>query len=145
MPSIEWHYSDARLIIPIAVFAASHSTNASELVRTDGLIDTGATRSGIRSDIARRLGLRSESQRRIETANGPLFAREYLVRFGLFAGDFGGGEADQNNQYPIVLDRHFFTFELAAGFTYPVLIGMDVISQCDLHVLRDGTAQIDLP
>ncbi len=145
MPSIEWRYSDARLIIPIAVFAASHAQNASELVRTDGLIDTGATRSGIRSDVARRLNLHSESQRRIETANGPIFAREYLVRFGLFAGDFTQGETDARNHYPVVLDHHFFAFELAAGFTYPVLIGMDVISQCDLHVLRDGNARIDLP
>jgi Aspartyl protease len=144
-PRVEWRHSGRSLIVPVAILPDADSPNAFDTVRTDGLVDTGATTTGIRGDIADRLGLVAQGQRRVETANGPIWAREYVVRIGLIPGDYCGANFDPDAVLPFVFERHFVVFELLRGFTYPVLVGMDVIARCDLHVLRNGTARIDLP
>jgi hypothetical protein len=142
---VEWRHSGKRLILPVAIMPRDDADNRFETFRTYGLLDTGATGTGLRPDAAEHLSLTSQGRRRIETANGILWASEYVIRVGLFSGDLGLDGAGSTDRLPYILDGHFIGFELPAGFTYPVLIGMDIISQCDLHVMRDGTARIDLP
>ena len=145
MPSVEWAHTGSRLIVPIAVFPDVNASNPFDVVRTTGLIDTGATRTALRGDVANRLGLTIQGRRRVETVNGPVWSDEFIVRLGIIAGNFRDPTFEADSVLPYVLEQHLIAFNLQPSFAYPVLIGMDVISQCDLHVLRDGTARIDLP
>lgn len=85
MPKIEWQHSRERLLLPIVVLPGYTSPNATESVRIDGLLDTGATGTGIRRDIAERLRLRPKGQRRVNTANGLINAVEYLSAWASYA------------------------------------------------------------
>jgi hypothetical protein len=44
-----------------------------------------------------------------------------------------------------VLEGGLLAFETRPDFGHDVLIGMDVIGQCDLRISKDGTARLDLP
>lgn len=131
--------------MPVAVFAASNADSPFDNVRTTGLLDTGATATGIRADIADRLSLRAKGQRRVETANGQIWANEYFFRIGFILGDYRDPGFDADSVHPYVLEADVVGFELQRGFAYPLLIGMDVIGRCDLGVLHDGNAQLVLP
>lgn len=145
MPSVDWRHSRKRLILPIAIFAPLAAPNPNLCMRTIGLLDTGATGTGIRADIVDELGLERKGQRRVTTANGLLMAAEVMVRIGFIAGDHTDPDYVADQQQPYVLERSTVAFELAAGFDYPLLIGMDVLGQCDLSIRRDGSATLVLP
>ncbi len=108
------------------------------------LLDTGATGTGVRADIVEALGLPPKGQRRVGTANGMIWATELPFRIGFVTGDHRIAPFDPETQQPYVLDRHVSGFELQRGFDYAVLVGMDVLGQCDLHILRDGTAELTI-
>lgn len=78
MPSIEWQHRNNRLCLRIAVLAGFTSPNPTEIIPVEGLIDTGATGTGINIDIdiARRLGLRAKGRQHVDTANGTIMANE---------------------------------------------------------------------
>jgi Aspartyl protease len=140
MPHIRWRHNSARLILPAVVLPPHYAGNASDAVRTDALIDTGATSSGLRLDVARTLGLPAKGTKRVLTANGMLMAEEYLFRVGLVVGDYLDPSFDPGTQLPFVLDRGVMGFGLEIGFPYALLIGMDVIGSGNLTVRKDGTA-----
>lgn len=144
MPLIEWRHSGRRLILPIVVLAPANAANPSQTVRTSGLIDTGATGTGIRSDLASSLGLLPRGQRRVHTANGLLMASEYLFRVGFVCGDYDDPLFDPDRALPFVLEEPVLGFELQSGFAYPMLIGMDIIGANDLSITRDGRAELKL-
>lgn len=98
-----------------------------------------------RADIASKLRLRQKGQRRVATANGFLYAAEHVVRIGFLAGDLTDPNFRYDMQQPYVLEHELIAFELHAGFSHPVLIGMDVIAAGDLTVSRHGTAEFVLP
>lgn len=43
---------------------------------------------------------------------------------------------------PTVLDFGINAHALRDGFSYPLLIGMDILSQCDLTMTRDGACTL---
>ena len=141
MPAIEWRHNFERLLLPVALMPGYHSDNPSESIRTEGLLDTGATGTGIRRDVADRLRLRLKGQRRVYTANGMLMASEYLVRVGFIIGDYTQPDFNPNMQQPFMLEREVLAFELQAGFAYEALIGMDIIAKGELSLHRDGYAK----
>lgn len=114
-------------------------------LRVTALLDTGATGTGIRADLVEALALQPKGQRRIVTANGMIWAAEVLFRIGFLAGDYDQPGFDAEAQQPYVLEKHVTGFELQRGFDYAMLVGMDVLGQCDLHVLRNGKAELALP
>lgn len=144
MPSVNWQHNRTSLLLPIAILAGATAPNPTEMLRCEGLLDTGATGTGIRADIARRLGLRAKGQRRVNTANGLIYATEFLFRVGFITGDCADPSFDAEQQQPYVLDEEVLGFELAGGFTHQVLIGMDIIGRSDLVLLRDGRAKLTL-
>ena len=144
-PSVEWTHNRERLLVPVAILPAANAANPFEVIRTEGLLDTGATGTGIRRDLAERLGLRAKGQRRVHTANGVIFAAEFLCRIGFICGDLDAWADGAEHLQPHVLERHILGFELQTGFAYPLLIGMDVIGQCDLALSRTGRAKLTLP
>lgn len=144
MASIDWFHSRSRLILPIVVMPPITANNASQTIHTTGLVDTGATGTGLRIDLAEKLDLRARGTRRVNTANGLVIASEYLVRIGFVCGDYRDPSFAAESQHPYVLDKDFIGFELQRGFAYPVLIGMDILGISDLTVRRDGSATLVL-
>jgi len=142
MPAIEWRHNRERLVLPIVILPGYNSPNPTQTLQTNGLLDTGATGSGIRGDLARELQLRPKGQRRVLTANGDIIAQEYLLRVGFVCGDYTDPSFDPLAQQPYVLEKEVLGFELADMFPYPMLIGMDVIAQGDLTITRSGTARL---
>ena len=51
MPGIEWRHNRERLLLPIVILPGYNSPNPSASLSTEGLLDTGATGTGIRRDI----------------------------------------------------------------------------------------------
>lgn len=142
MPAIDWRHNRERLLLPVVVLPGYNSPNPMQSFRTDGLLDTGATGTAIRSDVARELGLRPKGQRRVFTANGDMMAQEYLFRVGFICGDYLDPAFDPLIQQPYVLEKEILGFELGERFAYPVLVGMNVISQGDFSISAAGTARL---
>lgn len=126
------------------MIAPLNAPNPNLSVRTQGLLDTGATGTGIRQDLAEELALPPRGQRRVHTANGLIMASEYLVRIGFVCGDYTDPDFVPDQQQPFVLEDQILGFELQRGFAYPLLIGMDVPGTGDLSIKRDGSATFRL-
>ena len=141
---INWRHNRERLILPTFVLPPAYTVNASDSARMDGLLDTGATGTGIRRDLADRLGLMPKGNRRVLTANGFLMADEFVFRVGFVIGDYRDPGFDPGRELPFVLDREILGFELQAGFPYALLIGMDIIGGGDLTVRSNGEASFAL-
>lgn len=144
MPRIDWLHNQKRLLLPVVVIAPLNALNPNLSIRTVGLLDTGATGTGIRQDLAEELSLAPKGQRRVHTANGMIIASEYLIRIGFVCGDYNDPDFVPDQQQPYVLDDQILGFELQRGFGYPLLIGMDVLGSSDLSISRSGTARLIL-
>lgn len=144
MSLIRWRHNGVRLILPAVVTPPAYAPNASDQIRVDALIDTGATSSGLRSDIADRLDLPVKGNKRVHTANGILMSDEFLFRVGLIIGDYLDPDFSPDRTLPYVIDTPILGFGLQGGFSYPLLLGMDVISAGDLTVRRSGVATFAL-
>lgn len=143
MPRIDWRHDRQRLLLPVVVLAPLNAPNPNLSVRTIGLLDTGATATGIRADLAQELMVPPRGQR-VHTANGMLMASEYLLRIGFVCGDHSDPSFVADQQQPYVLDEQILGFELQRGFSYPLLMGMDSLGAGDLTISRDGRAQFTL-
>ncbi len=95
------------------------------------LLDTGATTSGITPRVAQSLNLAPHGKRPIGSAQGEGQAERYLFRIGMMP------DIDANSppQFPFVFDD-LVGFELTNTFQFDALIGMDVLSPCDLRMTR---------
>jgi hypothetical protein len=113
---VEWRHSGKRLILPVAIMPRYDADNCFETFRTYGLLDTGATGTGLRPDAAEYLSLPSQGRRRIETANGILWASEYVIRVGLFSGDLGLDGAGGTDRLPLHSGRPFYRVRTSCRF-----------------------------
>lgn len=132
MPGISWLHDGRRLVLPVSVFPSVTADNANECELVTGLLDTGATGTGIRQDVIDRLKLGKRGRRRIFTANGDLIANEHLIRIGFYPGRFQNHPFDLSAIFPFVLERQSMAHSLHPNFSFELIIGMDVISQADL-------------
>lgn len=145
MAEIRWRHSGQRLILPIAVLPSLVAPNSQQMEVVDALIDTGATGTGLRPDVAERLSVPGRGKRRVMTANGDIMVPEFRVRLGFYPGQFDGEPRADATSLPHVLDFGILAHALREHFSYPMLIGMDVISRCDLTLRRDLFASLSLP
>ena len=145
MAEIRWRHSGQRLILPVAVLPSLAATNSSEMEIVEALIDTGATGTGLRPDVADRLKIPGRGRRRVQTANGDILVPEFRIRLGFFPGLFEGEVERLPTAMPHVLELGLLVYALREFFTYPLLIGMDVIGHCDLDIRRDRSVRLVLP
>ncbi len=143
MPATRWLHEGRRIILPVSVFPSATADNASECALVTGLLDTGATGTGIRQDVIDRLKLGKRGRRRIFTANGDMIANEHLIRIGFYPGRFEQHPFDLSGIFPFVLERQSLAHSLHPNFGFELIVGMDVISQADLTVLRDGSCSLE--
>jgi hypothetical protein len=145
MAELRWQHEGQRLVLPIAILPSLAAANSNEIVIVEGLIDTGATGTGLRPDIAERLALKARGRRRVLTANGDMLVAEYRLRIGFFPGQFEGPAGMPQASFPTVLDFGILAHALHPMFSYELLIGMDVLSRCDLTLRRDRSVELVLP
>lgn len=98
------------------------------------LLDTGSTTSGITTRIAKYLGLAPRGKRPIGSIQGEGQAERFLFRVAL---QF----PDSEPTFPFVFED-VEGFELREGFQLDVLIGMDVLRQCDFAMSRTGLCSL---
>lgn len=104
----------------------------------EALVDTGATGTGVRPDVPLKLGIGGRGRRLVSTANGDMLVPEFRIRLGFYPGTFDGLAEASTTAMPVVLDFGINAHALRDGFSYPLLIGMDILSQCDLAMSRNG-------
>ena len=127
MSHYEWRRESNRVLLGVLVFGPGDALDLTSVSAT-ALLDTGATTSGISLAIARELALPTMDKRPVQTANGLLITRRFLSRLGL---------PQHASPAPFVFDDTL-GFELKDDISWPVLIGMDILSRCDFTMRRDG-------
>lgn len=144
MPKINWRHDRKRLVLPISIFPSSTAANPHEYALITGLLDTGATGTGIRQDVASRLGLEKRGRRQVFTANGDILANEHLIRVGFYPGVFSEYPFDIKTTLPFVLEKELLAYSLHPNFSFEMIVGMDIIAQADLLLMRNGGATLRL-
>lgn len=144
MPAIDGSLTDRRLILQIAIApsAPAQWTPAfpNHFEQCNGLIDTGATRSAVSTRLIETLRLPVVGRRAVASARGENMHDLYMVRMGLYGVDGASAQA-----FPYFLDGAFEVIDWADHPKFDVLIGMDVISLCDLTLRRSGAFRLDVP
>ena len=146
MRRIEWRHDLRQLFLPVSILPSASAGNASHSFTAKALIDTGATKTGLRADIIARLALPKRDRAPIQTANGTLITDLHLVRMGLWTSGLNDDTfAAAASRLPFILDREFLIQALRPDFPHEMLLGMDVIGLCEFTVRGDGTASLVLP
>jgi hypothetical protein len=134
LPSLEGKHDGRRVVLPVAVLGADKPSDLTFETGT-ALLDTGATSSAITPRFVRQLGLLSTGKRPIMVATEQRLLDFFVFRLGLFE---NAGPLLGNSQWP-----HVFAetegFQIQQSHNFDVLLGMDVIGQCDLKMERSGT------
>lgn len=117
-------------MLPVAVFPSRSPTDLTFEVYT-GLLDTGATASWISTSVVNRFGLESIGKKPVAVATEIRQRPAFVFRLGLM-GDNVSAQA-----LPIVF-AETIGFEISQADGFDVLLGMDVLSQTDFAMYRDG-------
>jgi hypothetical protein len=130
LPSLNGVISQRQILLTVAILG---SRNPSDLthIQCKALLDTGATSSGIGPNIISKLSLRSHQKKPLSVATEMRMVDYYLFRVGFL--DFATGS-----------NAHPYVFAETDGFSwmeqksFDLILGMDVLNQCDLSVKRNG-------
>lgn len=146
MRQVSWRHDRRQLFIPIAVMPSAASANASHSETVAALIDTGATKTGLRADLVQSLSLRKRDRAPVQTVNGTILADMHLARLGCWPANLDEDLAQKSVvDLPYIIDRKFLIQSLPADFPHQMLLGMDFIGLCDFRVHRSGVAELDVP
>ncbi|UZK68466.1 retropepsin-like domain-containing protein [Sphingomonas sp. S1-29] len=136
LPQIELRADRRRLLCDVLVLGPDNPVQF-EGFRGRALIDTGATSSGIGPAPIAKLGLRSHGKKTLGSATEEKMVDYYLFRLALQH----GGDGDVVPAWPFVFDRiDGFSWRREAQFD--VIVGMDILMQCDLHLQRGGACTL---
>ncbi len=125
---------------------SASADNASHAIIVRALIDTGATKTGLRADLVQKLGLAKRDRAPIQTANGTLITDLHLARLGLWTSDVDEDVFQLSlSTMPYILDREFLVQALRPDFSHEMLLGMDLVGLCEFQIKCDGTARLILP
>lgn len=114
----------------MAVFASRDPADFTHEIYT-GLLDTGATASWISNSIVERFDLVSVGKKPVVVATEIRQLSAFVFRLGLI------GDNQPQTALPIVFAETVgFMIDQASGFD--VLLGMDVLSETDFAMYRDG-------
>jgi hypothetical protein len=146
MRRIKWKHDRRQLFLPVAVMPSISASNRSHSATVTALLDTGATKTGIRPDFVVTLGLAKRDRAPVQTANGTRLADLYLARLGFWPAEPRDDLARKAaSELPYVLDREFLIQSLLPDFPHEMLLGMDVLGMCEFRISSNGIAELDLP
>ena len=134
MSLIEWRCDGRRILIPVLILRPA-PTNDLTCFEVAALLDTGANVSGVATHIVRKLGLPGVGRRPLISAQGLGQAERFLFRVGLRAPELDA------NAFPFVFDETM-GFELKDGTNLDAVLGMDILSQCDFELHRNGICRL---
>lgn len=122
----EWRRTGRRILLDILILKPAPATDLTAFTVT-ALLDTGASSCGVSRDVAARLDLPSIGKQPIITAGGIVLSERYLFRVGM----------PQEQSFPFIFDD-ITGFELTDDTSFQAVLGMDVLTRCDVHLHRDG-------
>ena len=132
MSHIEWQREPRRILLPCLILAPFPATDLSG-IEARALIDTGSSVSGIARAIAEQLNISRLGKRPLKSAQGEGQIERYAFRVGLQP----TGKAEGPKNFPFVFEE-VIGIELTNAFEFNALIGMDILGQCDLTIMRTG-------
>jgi hypothetical protein len=136
MSAIDWTRERRRVLLPVLILRPFPVTDlAGE--RATALLDTGSSISGVGSRLARALDLASLGKRPLRSAQGEGQVERYAFRIGLTADEAPTGRPT----FPFVFEE-VIGIELTSAFEFDALLGMDILSQCDFRMERDGRCRL---
>lgn len=147
MPTISGRHNRRQVLFDVAVVGVTERTESvlssgapafsvlSEPVKA--LLDTGATNTSISPQAVQRLGLSFVGRKHVVTANGYRRAKCFSFRVAMINLTADPGAA--GSPFFVLPDPIAGTELNADQFTFDILLGMDVISQGDLTIRRDGS------
>jgi hypothetical protein len=127
LPSLEGRHDGRKILLSVAIL---RSDDPSDLTHVQGiaLLDTGATTSAISPRIIAELGLRSFEKRPLIVATEDRLVDYYLFRIGFFI---------ESSPLPYVF-AETDGFGMRISNSFDIILGMDVLGQCDLKIHRSG-------
>jgi hypothetical protein len=132
MLAIEWRREPRRILLPCLILAPFPVTDLTG-VEARALVDTGSSVSGVTSQLAQGIGLVGLGKRPLKSAQGEGQVERFAFRLGL--------RPDGEHGFPFVFDE-VIGIELTNAFEFNALIGMDILSQCDLTIERTGQCRL---
>jgi hypothetical protein len=131
LPSCSGRHDGKKILLPIVVLASANPADLS-YVNAKALLDTGATCSALSPSIISKLALASYEKRYLLVATEDRLVDFYQFRIGIFPDNRFEG------QLPFVFsDLDGFATRVTS--TFDVILGMDVLRNCDLSIKRDGS------
>jgi predicted aspartyl protease len=140
MREVKFRIDRKRYVLPVAILRPG-APNDLEYFTATALLDTGATVSGIGPRVIEGLNLQSYGKSRLKSATEEAFVAYYLFRLGLFTTEQVEMIGMQTSDLPFLFDElNGFSWGRASDFD--VILGMDVLSQCDIAIKRNGICAI---
>lgn len=132
MLRIDWRREPRRILLPCLILPPFPVTDLSGLQAT-ALVDTESSVSGVGQALAEAMNLSGLGKRPLKSAQGEGQVQRYAFRVGLLTED---------SRFPFVFEE-VIGIELTNAFEFNSLLGMDILSQCDLSVFRDGRCALE--
>lgn len=140
MPELRWRTRGNRILVDIVVLRPGDPNDLTSLPAV-ALLDTGATVSGVGPRMISELGLESYGKNRLKSATDELFVAYYLFRLGLHGNDGEPGHPVRTSGFPFIFDD-LDGFSWSRHADFDVILGMDVLKQCDFSLDRSGRCSL---
>jgi len=131
MSAVSWRHNGRQPLFEVILLPPAPTSNLTGVTGI-ALLDTGSTSSGITRRIADSLGLIGRGKRPIASAHSESQVEHYWFRVAIQPNNVDSAPA-----FPFVFEE-VVGFELRNAFQFQILIGMDILRQCDLHMTRDA-------
>jgi Aspartyl protease len=130
--SLEGQFEQRQILLPVAILS---SRNPADLTfgSYSALFDTGATACGIGPRVIQDLKLRSHQKKPLSVATEMRMVDYYSFRVGFLQVD----TSVQVASFPYVFGE-ISGFSWLEQKSFDVILGMDVLSQCDFEFHRNG-------
>ncbi len=123
-----------KILLPVAVLSSDNPADLT-YIEAVALLDTGASCSAIGPRVISELGLSPYEKRQLLVATEDRLVDYYLFRIGLFDGL--GDESRSMARLPFVF-ADLDGFGMRSSGQFDVILGMDVLRQCDFELYRTG-------
>jgi hypothetical protein len=129
--SLDGRHDGRKITLPVAILKSDNPVDLTHICAT-ALLDTGATSCAIAPHIIETLQLEPFERRHLTVATEDRLVDYFVFRVGLFDKEMFG------NGIPFVFgETRGFGMRATTGFD--VILGMDVLRQCDFKMDRSGT------
>lgn len=113
-----------------------------DIIQCRALLDTGADGTSIVRSLARTSGFRSLGKRSVIGVGGANYHRTWAVYLG-FLPDADAAKSQASGIH--ILDEPLLAVEIPDNQWFEVIIGRDVLTQCDFTMKRGGYFELIVP